>query len=70
MIFQAFITYLVQRLSGLIDTFSLEPKQITSHDRLILEEIILPHFAKSVSVHKVLFVGWSSFTTGQILAPK
>jgi hypothetical protein len=62
MIFQSFVTYLAQRLSGLIDTFSLEPEQIISHDRSILEEIILPHFAGSISVHKVLFVGCSAYT--------
>jgi hypothetical protein len=34
----------------------LELAQIISQDRLILEETILPHFARSISVHKVLFV--------------
>ena len=62
MIFQSFVTYLVQKLSGLIDTFSLEPKQIISHDRLILEEAILPHFVRDIAVQKVLFVGCSAYT--------
>jgi hypothetical protein len=62
MIFQSFVTYLVQKLSGLIDTFSLEPEQIISHDRLILEEAILPHFARDIAVQKVLFVGCSAYT--------
>ena len=62
MIFQSFVTYLAQRFSGLIDTFSLEPAQIISQDRLILEETILPHFARSTSVHKLLFVGCSAYT--------
>jgi hypothetical protein len=62
MIFQSFVTYLVQKLSGLIDTFSLEPEQIISHDRLILEEAILPHFARDIAVHKVLSVGCSAYT--------
>jgi hypothetical protein len=62
MIIQSFVTYLVQKLSGLIDTFSLEPEQIISHDRLILEEAILPHFARDIAVQKVLFVGCSAYT--------
>ena len=62
MIFQSFVTYLVQRLSGLIDTFSLEPKQIISQDRLILEESILPYFAIDTSIQAVLFVGCSAYT--------
>ena len=62
MIFQSFVTYLAQRLSGLIDTFSLEPEQIISQDRLILEEAILPYFASDTGVQKVLFVGCSAYT--------
>jgi hypothetical protein len=62
MIFQSCVTHIVQMLSSLIDTFSLEPEQIISHDRSILEETILPHFAQSISVHKVLFVGCSAYT--------
>jgi hypothetical protein len=62
MLIQPFVTYLVQKLSHLIDTFSLEPAQISSHDRLILEETILPYFAQSIEVHNVLFVGCSAYT--------
>jgi hypothetical protein len=62
MIFQLFITHLVQRLSGLIDTFSLEPAQIVSHDRLILEDVILPYFSTQSTVQRVLFVGCSAYT--------
>ena len=62
MILQSFVTHIVQMLSGLIDTFSLEPEQIISPDRLILEETILPYFAQSISVQKVLFAGCSAYT--------
>ena len=62
MILQSFVTYLVQRCSGFIDAFSLEPEQIISHDRVILEQCILPHFARDLAVHKVLFVGCSAYT--------
>jgi hypothetical protein len=62
MIFSRFVAYVVQESSKLIDTFSLEPTQITSHDRSILEEILLPYFAKNISFHKILFVGCSAYT--------
>jgi hypothetical protein len=62
MIFQSCVTHLTQRLSGLIDTFSLEPEQIISHDRLLLEETILPYFSRDTAVQKVLFVGCSAYT--------
>jgi hypothetical protein len=62
MIFQPFVTHIIQKMSALIDTFSLEPEKITSADRLILEETILPHFSQSNAVHHVLFVGCSAYT--------
>ena len=62
MIFQSFTSYLVQKISGLIDTFSLEPDQIISYDRTILEKVILPYFDRTISVRKVLFVGCSAYT--------
>jgi hypothetical protein len=62
MIFQSFATYLSQISSLLIDTFSLEPDQIISHDRTVLEKVILPHFAGTITVQKVLFVGCSAYT--------
>jgi hypothetical protein len=62
MVFQSLSSYIVQKISLLIDTFSLEPKQIISHDRTILENIILPYFDRTVSVRKVLFVGCSAYT--------
>jgi len=48
--------------SRLIDAFSLEPRKITSHDRSILEEVILPYFSKYVLCQKVLFVGCAAYT--------
>ena len=62
MAFGAFIARLAQTVSKFIDTFSLEPARITSNDRLILEEVILPHFAKDMSCQKILFVGCAAYT--------
>ena len=62
MIFQSLSSYILQKISLLIDTFSLEPNQIISHDRTILENVILPYFDRTVSVRKILFVGCSAYT--------
>jgi hypothetical protein len=62
MIFRSFTAYLLQKISALIDTFSLEPDQISSHDRTILENVILPYFDTTVPIRKVLFVGCSAYT--------
>jgi hypothetical protein len=59
---EALVASLVQKLSGLIDTLALEPKRIASHDRSILEEIILPYFGTHVASDKILFVGCSAYT--------
>jgi hypothetical protein len=62
MIFQSIVTRVTQLLSNLIDTFLLEPDQIISQDRTLLEQVILPYFRRAVSVQKVLFVGCSAYT--------
>jgi Nodulation protein S (NodS) len=62
MIFGVFISRLEQLLSKLIDTFLLEPARITSNDRSVLEEVILPYFAKAMSCQKILFVGCAAYT--------
>jgi hypothetical protein len=62
MMVQSIITHLVQRLSGLIHTFSLEPEQIISQDRMILEDTILPYFSRRTAIQKVLFVGCAAYT--------
>jgi hypothetical protein len=62
MIFQGLVAHLVQKVSGLIDTFSLEPQQLTSHDRSILTEVILPYFAQQMAFQRILFVGCSAYT--------
>jgi hypothetical protein len=62
MVFQRMTAHLVQAISSLIDRFSLEPKRISTHDRLILEEIILPYLASLNSHKKILFVGCSAYT--------
>jgi hypothetical protein len=62
MILERMLAHLVQATSSLIDRFSLEPKRISSHDRLILEKIILPYLATIGSYRKILFVGCSAYT--------
>jgi hypothetical protein len=62
MVFQKAAAHLVQVISSLIDRLSLEPKRISTHDRLILEETILPHLAAENSLKKILFVGCSAYT--------
>ena len=62
MVFQSFVTHLVQRLSGFIETFAPEPEQVLSHDRMILENTILPYFARITAIQKVLFVGCAAYT--------
>jgi hypothetical protein len=62
MVFQKAGAHLVQLISSLIDRFSLEPKRISTHDRLILEETILPYLAVIHSHKKILFVGCSAYT--------
>jgi hypothetical protein len=58
----ALVTYLGQTFPSLMDTFSLEPEQIISHDRSILENIILPYLAADSTIQKVLFVGCAAYT--------
>jgi hypothetical protein len=62
MMLQSLIRHILQKFPWLIDTFSLEPKQIVSHDRMILEQIILPTFASTITIQKVLFVGCAAYT--------
>ena len=62
MIYEACVGRVVRTLSKVIDTFLLEPTRITSDDRLILEEVILPFFAKDIRCQKVLFVGCAAYT--------
>jgi hypothetical protein len=59
---QALIAHLSQKFPWLIDTFSLEPKQIVSHDRMILEQVILASFASAIAIQKILFVGCAAYT--------
>lgn len=62
MVYETILAYLVQKVSGLIDIFALEPKRIASHDRSILEDVILPYLAKKTLYRRILFVGCSSYT--------
>jgi hypothetical protein len=61
-ILQSLIVNISQKFPWLIDTFSLEPPQIISHDRMILEQVILPSFASTITIQKVLFVGCAAYT--------
>jgi hypothetical protein len=49
-------------MSALMDRFSLEPPRITSPDRSLLEQIILPHLAHSPACQTILFVGCAAYT--------
>ena len=62
MILRALIENLLQKFPWLIDTFSLEPEQIISHDRVILEQVILPSLASTRTIEKILFVGCAAYT--------
>jgi hypothetical protein len=62
MLFATFVARIVQTTSSFIDTFLLEPRRITSNDRSILEEVILPYFATSRGCQKILFVGCAAYT--------
>jgi hypothetical protein len=62
MILQSLTEHILQKFPWLIDTFSLEPQQIVSHDRVILEQVILPTFANATTIQKLLFVGCAAYT--------
>jgi hypothetical protein len=62
MIFQSILRHLLQKVSDLIDIFSLEPERIASHDRSILQEVILPELSNTIAYQKILFVGCSAYT--------
>jgi hypothetical protein len=64
MILQGLVAHLVQTASSLIDTFSLEPQELTSHDRTILTDVILPYFSRHHVYQRILFVGCSAYTQG------
>ena len=62
MLLRSLIVNISQKFPWLIDTFSLEPQQIISHDRMILEQVILPSFVSTITIQKVLFVGCAAYT--------
>jgi hypothetical protein len=59
---QSLIENILQKFPWLIDTFSLEPQVINTHDRMILEQVVLPFFANTITIQKVLFVGCAAYT--------
>jgi hypothetical protein len=62
MVFETVVASFVQTISRVIDAWALEPRRIASHDRAILEEVILPYFSKHMGCQKILFVGCSAYT--------
>jgi hypothetical protein len=60
--FERLLASIVQRMSALMDRFSLEPRRITSPDRSLLEHIILPHLAHNPACKTILFVGCAAYT--------
>ena len=59
---QSLIVHILEKFPWLIDTFLLEPQQIISHDRMILEQVILPSFVSTMTIQKVLFVESAAYT--------
>jgi hypothetical protein len=60
------------KILGLVEIFLVEPNNIISEDRTLLEKEILPYFSRSERYQKILFVGCSAYTRSyeQIFSPK
>jgi len=56
------IEYIKSKIIGLIEVLFIEPKEIVSQDRHILEKTILPYFDIHEHYQKILFVGCSAYT--------
>jgi len=59
---ETIIGYMLTALSGVMENLSIEPRRISSSDRRVLEDIILPYFAKDIRFQKILFVGCAAYT--------
>jgi hypothetical protein len=62
MALEALMTFLLKKVFGVMEALSIEPSRISSHDRSILEEVILPYFEKNKYYQKILFIGCSAYT--------
>jgi hypothetical protein len=62
MALETFRTFLIKKLFGVMEALSMEPSHISSHDRAILEGMILPYFGKGRCYQRILFVGCSAYT--------
>ena len=62
MICETFMTYITKKILAVMEALSMEPSRISSHDRSILEEVILPYFGQDIHYQRVLFVGCSAYT--------
>jgi hypothetical protein len=62
MVLETFRTFLIKKVFGVMEALSMEPRRISSHDRAILEEIILPYFGNGQCYQRILFVGCSAYT--------
>ncbi len=59
---EKFVRHILTGWFDLVEVLSLEPTKLWSHDRVILEDIILPYFGRSREYQKVLFVGCAAYT--------
>lgn len=62
--FGTLMTSIVKQWFALMERFALEPRRITSPDRAVLEQIILPYFSRQAAFQRILFVGCSAYTQG------
>jgi len=62
MALERLMTFFVKKVFGVMEALSMEPSRISSHDRAILEEMILPYFENDQCSRRILFVGCSAYT--------
>jgi hypothetical protein len=62
MTFETFTTYITKKFLVAVEALSMEPSRVSSPDRSILEETILPYFGQNKYYQRVLFVGCSAYT--------
>ena len=60
--FEKLVSHVLNRLSDLMEGLSLEPRRLSSDDRVILEETILPYLGGIKNFQTVLFVGCAAYT--------
>src|SRR6266516_4176181 len=62
MTFETFMTYITKKFLVAVEALSMEPSRVSSPDRSILEETILPYFGQDKHYQRILFVGCSAYT--------